>query len=117
VLGLTFKANTDDLRDSPAVDVIRRLVAEGARVNAYDPAAGDLGPFDVVGVERAVDAYGAAEGASVVVLLTEWDEFRWLDFERMRASTEAPHALIDARNLLDPAAMRRHGFAYDGVGR
>jgi UDPglucose 6-dehydrogenase len=117
VLGLTFKANTDDLRDSPAVDVIRRLVAEGARVNAYDPAAGDLGPFDVVGVERAADAYGAAEGASVVVLLTEWDEFRWLDFERMRASTEAPHALIDARNLLDPAAMRRHGFAYDGVGR
>jgi UDPglucose 6-dehydrogenase len=116
VLGLTYKANTDDLRDSPAVDVIRRLVAVGARVNAYDPAAGDLGPFDVVGVEGAADAYGAAEGASVVVLLTEWDEFRWLDFDKV-ASLMATPRVVDGRNLLDKPALERRGFSYVGIGR
>jgi UDPglucose 6-dehydrogenase len=63
------------------------------------------------------DAYDAAKGAQVLALLTEWDEFRWLDFGRVVDAMSAPRALIDARNLLDPAAMRRRGFAYQGVGR
>ena len=115
--GLTFKANTDDLRDSPAVYVVRRLVDEGAEVRAYDPVAGDMAAFGVTGVERVGDAYEAADGASVVALLTEWDEFRWLDFGRVHDGMQPPRALVDVRNLLDPAAMRRRGFTYNGVGR
>jgi UDPglucose 6-dehydrogenase len=117
VWGLTFKANTDDLRDSPALYVVRRLVEEGAEVRAYDPVAGDVTPFGVHGIERADDPYEAAAGASIVALLTEWDEFRWLDFGRVHDAMRPPRALVDARNILDPAAMRRRGFAYGGVGR
>jgi UDPglucose 6-dehydrogenase len=116
VWGLTFKANTDDLRDSPAVYVVRRLVEEGAVVRAYDPVAAEP-PDGLTGMERAVDAYEAAEGASIVALLTEWDEFRWLDFGRVYDAMTPPHVLVDVRNLLDPAAMRRRGFDYGGVGR
>jgi UDPglucose 6-dehydrogenase len=116
VWGLTFKANTDDLRDSPAVYVVRRLVEEGAVVRAYDPVAGEPAG-GLVGVERVVDAYEAAEHASIVALLTEWDEFRWLDFARVYDAMAPPHVLVDVRNILDPAAMRRRGFAYGGVGR
>jgi len=114
--GLTFKADTDDLRDSPAIFVARRLLEEGAVVRAYDPGAGDR-PRDMVpGIELCGDAYDAATGADAIVLLTEWDEFRWLDFDRVRDAMRG-HAIVDARNLLDPAAMRRRGFAYQGVGR
>ena len=117
VWGLAFKANTDDLRDSPAVFVAERLVAEGASVRAYDPAAKEAATARLPGIEIAIDAYDAAAGASVLVLLTEWDEFRWLDLDRLQESMQAPRAVVDARNLLDPAAMRRRGFAYEGVGR
>jgi UDPglucose 6-dehydrogenase len=114
--GLTFKADTDDLRDSPAIYVARRLIEEGAIVRAYDPGAGDR-PRDMVpGIELCGDAYDAATGADAIVLLTEWDEFRWLDFDRVREAMGG-NAIVDARNLLDPAAMRRRGFAYHGVGR
>jgi UDPglucose 6-dehydrogenase len=117
VWGLTFKANTDDLRDSPALVVSRALLDEGAVVHAYDPAITDGGPTPVPGLDVVTDAYDAAKGAQVLALLTEWDEFRWLDFGRVVDAMSAPRALIDARNLLDPAAMRRRGFAYQGVGR
>jgi UDPglucose 6-dehydrogenase len=114
--GLTFKADTDDLRDSPAIYVARRLIEEGAIVRAYDPGAGDR-PRDMVpGIELCGDAYDAATGADAIVLLTEWDEFRWLDFDRVREAMRG-QAIVDARNLLDPAAMRRRGFVYHGVGR
>jgi UDPglucose 6-dehydrogenase len=116
VWGLTFKADTDDLRDSPAVFICRRLLEEGAIVQAYDPAAAEKARALLPGVELRNDAYEAASGASAVVLLTEWDEFRWVDFERV-AQTMASPAIVDARNLLDPAAMRRRGFRYDAVGR
>jgi UDPglucose 6-dehydrogenase len=115
--GLAFKANTDDLRDSPAVFVAERLLAEGAVVRAFDPAAGDAASVRLPGMAIAADVYEAASGASVLVLLTEWDEFRWADFERVRTSMKPPFAVVDARNLLDPAAMRRRGFAYQGIGR
>lgn len=116
VLGLTFKANTDDLRDSPSLAITQALVREGALVRAYDPVAGEAAVSFVPGLVVTPDAYGAAEGAEVLALLTEWDQFRWLDFTRVAALMVEPR-VVDARNLLDPPAMRRLGFAYQGVGR
>ena len=116
VWGLTFKAETDDLRDSPSIAITRRLCDTGATVRAFDPAAGEQARRLVPRLEICADAYDAVAGADVVAVLTEWDEFRWLDFARVRDSMRKP-AVVDARNLLDPAAMRRIGFAYDGVGR
>jgi len=129
VWGLTFKAGTDDLRNSPAVEIALRLVAGGAEVRAFDPTVtvpegavaipvpGIDGEADGPGSLLAYpDAYSACQGASVVVVLTEWDEFRWLDFTKVREALTAP-VLVDARNLLDPAQVRRLGFSYVGIGR
>ena len=120
VWGLTFKANTDDRRDSPSLQVSRRLATLGAIVQAYDPtvkaqADADV-PDDLLGLHLRPDPYEAATGARVLVVLTEWDEFRWLDFSRVLALMEEPR-IVDARNLLDPAAVRRMGFHYTGIGR
>ncbi len=112
VWGLTFKARTDDTRRSPSLEVIDRLLRRGAKVKAYDPAAHEA----IEGVERAGDPYGACEGASVLVVLTEWDELRWVDFEKV-AGVMAEPRIVDTRNLLDPAAVRRRGFLYEGLGR
>ncbi len=114
--GLTFKANTDDLRDSPALVIARRLIEEGAIVRAYDPEAGERAATLVPGLEVVPDPYDACDGAAVLAVLTEWDEFRWLDFDRVLAALAQPRVL-DARNLLDPVALRRRGFLYEGVGR
>jgi UDPglucose 6-dehydrogenase len=122
VWGLTFKANTDDRRDSPSLDVSHRLVGLGASVQAFDPTVdaddgGDGGgPEDLRGLELRADPYDAATGARALVVLTEWDEFRWLDFSRVLAVMAEPN-IVDARNLLDPAAVRRMGFSYTGIGR
>jgi UDPglucose 6-dehydrogenase len=113
VWGLAFKPNTDDVRDSPAVAVVRDLLAAGARVRAYDPAVGEEA---YEGVERAPGSLEAVEGADALVLLTEWNEFRWLDFARVRASMARP-VLVDARNFLDPHVLRQLGFTYEGMGR
>jgi UDPglucose 6-dehydrogenase len=92
--------------------VIHRLQERGARIRAYDPQArGEL-----PGIERSADAYAACEGAAVLVILTEWDEFRWLDLDKVRSAMAEPR-VVDARNLLDPAEARLHGFAYEGLGR
>ena len=115
VWGLTFKARTDDLRDSPAIEVIRRLQARGATITAYDPAI--HGPRPVLeGIEVGTDPYSVCEGADVLVVLTEWDEFRWLDFAKVAGLMRSAR-IVDTRNLLEPAAVRRRGFAYDGLGR
>ena len=115
VWGLTFKARTDDLRDSPAIEVIRRLQARGATIKAYDPAI--HGPRPVLeGIEVGTDPYSVCEGADVLVVLTEWDEFRWLDFAKVAGLMRSAR-IVDTRNLLEPAAVRRRGFAYDGLGR
>jgi UDPglucose 6-dehydrogenase len=116
VWGLTFKANTNDLRDSPAIAVTRHLVADGMSVRAYDPMGGESATDLVPGLEVVTDPYEACADAEVLVVLTEWDEFRWLDFTRV-AGLMAARSIVDARNLLDPAAMRDLGFAYAGVGR
>jgi UDPglucose 6-dehydrogenase len=116
VWGLTFKADTDDLRDSPALYISERLLEEGATVRAYDPAAGERAQQVLPRLEFCADAYEAARDADAVALLTEWDEFRWLDFDRIATTMKRP-AIIDSRNLLDPAALRRRGFRYAAVGR
>jgi UDPglucose 6-dehydrogenase len=109
--GLTFKAGTDDLRDSPAIDIANRLTVAGAKVQAYDPTVHR--PLE--GVEVCEDAYAACVGAAVLVLATEWDEFRWLDFNKVIEVMTEP-SILDARNLLEPARMRHRGFTYEGIG-
>jgi len=119
VWGLTFKARTDDLRDSPALNVIRRLRERGARVQAFDPAVpAAKGATDarLEGIEVSDDAYAATEGAHALVILTEWDDFRWMDFDKVRGSMAEPR-VVDARNLLDRTGLLRRGFSYEGLGR
>ena len=126
--GLTFKARTDDLRMSPALEILGRLVERGAVVRAYDPAIPpDSGrpelerpQLERPGIERievCADAYGVCDGAEVLVVLTEWDEFRRLDFAKVAGLLQPPARIVDARNLLDPAGLRRRGFTYEGIGR
>ncbi len=117
VWGLTFKADTDDRRCSPAAEITGRLVRAGAKVTAYDPtvATNEEG-HDLIGVTLSADPYEACRGAAVVALLTEWDEFRWLDFEKV-ADLMDHASIVDARNLLDPRALRNKGFGYTGIGR
>jgi UDPglucose 6-dehydrogenase len=110
--GLTFKAGTDDLRQSPAVAIIHRLIRAGARVRAYDPTVRRHLP----GMEISLEPYGACRDASVLAILTEWEELRLLDFDKISSLMASP-CIVDARNLLDPAAMRRAGFRYRGIGR
>ena len=117
VWGLTFKARTDDLRDSPALQIIRRLVDAGAVIKAYDPAIGvDHGDPRLAGVEVVADPYAACEGAEVLAVLTEWDEFRWVDFDKVAEVMAAPR-VVDARNLLEKNALTRRGFEFEGIGR
>lgn len=114
--GLTFKARTDDLRDSPAIEVIRRLTDRGATVCAYDPAIADGDRPALQGIDVCTDPYAVCDGADVLVVLTEWDEFRWLDFAKVAGLMHSP-TIVDTRNLLEPAAVRRRGFSYTGLGR
>jgi UDPglucose 6-dehydrogenase len=115
VWGLTFKAGTDDRRESPSLHVIRRLLERGAQVQAYDPAV--KAPLDELpDVEVVTDAYAACEGVEVLAVLTEWDEFKWLDLDKLVGVMAAPR-IVDARNLLDRSALTRRGFAYQGVGQ
>jgi UDPglucose 6-dehydrogenase len=117
ILGLAFKPNTDDIRDAPAIEVIESLVAKGARVHAYDPAAMPAARLHLAaGVTFSRDAYAAARGADAVAVLTEWNEFRSLDMSRLRQLMRRP-VLIDGRNIYEPDAMREMGFVYKGVGR
>jgi UDPglucose 6-dehydrogenase len=114
--GIAFKPNTDDIRDAPALEVIRLLQAAGAQVVAYDPAAMPGAARVTEGVHFAADPYAAAMGAEAVVLITEWNEFRALDLTRVQASMRRP-LLVDGRNLYDPATLATLGFEYLGVAR
>jgi UDPglucose 6-dehydrogenase len=116
VLGLAFKANTDDVRDAAALEILPRLVQLGAQVRAYDPAAMEQAAPHLSGVELVADAYEAVAGADTLVILTEWPEFRALEYARVRAAMRGG-VLIDLRNILDPGRMRVLGFRYEGVGR
>jgi UDPglucose 6-dehydrogenase len=117
VLGLTFKPETDDMRESPSIPIVSRLVEDGAVVRAFDPEGMTLaGPLLPEGVVYCRDALDAAAGADALVLITEWNEFRALSPARLR-DTMRGTVLVDLRNVYDPVAMRQSGFDYHGIGR
>jgi UDPglucose 6-dehydrogenase len=116
VLGLTFKPNTDDLREAPALAVITALQDMGAKVRAYDPAGMAQAQSVLSGVTYADNAYACAENADALVIITEWEQFRALDLGRLKAIMAQP-VVVDLRNVYPPEELRKHGFRYQGVGR
>ncbi len=117
LFGLAFKPNTDDVRHAKSMELVEELHEAGAQVRAYDPVATDNArPLLPSSVRLCGSPYEAAAGASGVVLATEWDEFRSLDFGRLRRAMARP-LVVDGRNFYDPARMRRHGFEYHSMGR
>jgi UDPglucose 6-dehydrogenase len=115
VLGLTFKPNTDDMRDAPSLVILPYLQAAGATVRAYDPEGRDEAAKQMA-VDYRKDAYDALDGADGVVILTEWNEFRALDLARVKAALKQP-LMVDLRNIYKPSLMRDAGFTYVSVGR
>ena len=116
VLGLAFKGDTDDMRESPAIPVIEGLVARGAKVRAFDPAAMAAAKPLLPPIAYCADAYEAAQGADGVVIATEWNQFRALDFSELKARLAAP-LMVDLRNLYQPDRVAAEGFTYHSVGR
>jgi UDPglucose 6-dehydrogenase len=116
VLGLAFKPNTDDMREAPSIPIVKALVERGARVSAFDPVARHQAEQVLSGVQFADDAYGAADGADALVIVTEWDEFRALDLDRI-ASLLKGKILVDLRNVYDREEAQEAGLTYYGVGR
>jgi len=115
LLGLTFKPNTDDMRDAPSLAIVPALQALGARVQAFDPEGHEAVSL-LKGVNFKANAYEVAQGADAVVLITEWDQFRALDLDRLKASMHQP-VLVDLRNVYNPIEMKARGFRYFSVGR
>jgi len=117
VLGLSFKPETDDMREAPSIPILDALVADGAKVRAFDPVAMDNAREVLpAGVVYCKDSYDAAAGADCLVILTEWNQFRSLDLERLRRALRRP-LVVDLRNVYEPERMRDAGFAYESVGR
>jgi UDPglucose 6-dehydrogenase len=116
MLGLSFKPETNDMREAPAVDIIRSLMERGATVQAYDPVAMEEAAKILPDITYVEDEYAAVEGADVLVFMTEWNQFRALDMQRIRSLMRAPR-IADLRNIYEPEAMRELGFDYVGVGR
>ena len=116
VLGLAFKPNTDDMREAPSIPIVKALVERGAEVCAFDPIARPQAEQVLSGIQFANDAYAAASDADVLVIVTEWDEFRALDLDRIAASLRGK-ILVDLRNVYDPDEARGAGLIYYGVGR
>jgi UDPglucose 6-dehydrogenase len=116
LLGLAFKPNTDDMRDAPAVTIADALLAKGARVRAYDPVAMEVAAPLMPQVEMQPDPYTMAEGCDALMVVTEWNEFKHLDLERIRQLLRNP-VMFDGRNIYDPERMKNLGFFFRGVGR
>ncbi|MBV8238640.1 MAG: UDP-glucose/GDP-mannose dehydrogenase family protein [Sphingomonas sp.] len=116
VLGLTFKPNTDDMRDAPSIAIVQSLIDAGVNVRAYDPEGAETAKAVMPDITYCADAYDAAAGADAVAIVTEWDVFRALDLKRLAATMAAP-VLVDLRNIYDRAEAERAGFAYSAVGR
>jgi len=116
VLGVTFKPNTDDMRDAPSLTIIPRLIEAGAKIRAYDPESMKEAKSLLKNVEYCDDSYSCMEGADAVVIITEWDEFRALDIKRIKSLLKEP-VLIDLRNIYRPSTMKAHGFTYANIGR
>jgi len=117
VWGLAFKPDTDDIRSAPALDIIRRLLEEGAVVKAYDPVAMNRTREELGGsITYCRDAYEAARDSDCVMLMTEWNEFKEIDWARLKTIMKQP-VVLDGRNIYDPAKMKKMGFRYSGIGR
>ena len=116
LLGLTFKPNTDDMRDAPSLMLVPALQDAGAKVRAYDPEGMEQARPLLDNVEFAASAYAAIEGADALVLVTEWDAFRALDLHKVKSLLKSP-VVVDLRNVYAPDEMRRLGFSYTSIGR
>jgi UDPglucose 6-dehydrogenase len=116
LLGLSFKPNTDDMRDAPAVTLAQKLLAYGATVRAYDPVAMEVAQTVLPGVEMVRDPYTLAEGCDALMVITEWNEFKQLDLDRICSLMRHP-VIFDGRNIYDTKEMDSLGFYYRGVGR
>ena len=113
---MAFKPNTDDMRNAPAVDIIHMLQEEGAKIKAYDPQAMGNSKKILRGVQFCKDPYAAAKDSNCLLLLTEWPEFRALDFKKIRGLMEQP-IIFDGRNLFHKYNLEELGFEYYGIGR
>ncbi|HET7597456.1 MAG TPA: UDP-glucose/GDP-mannose dehydrogenase family protein, partial [Burkholderiales bacterium] len=116
ILGLTFKPNTDDMREAPSIPLITALQDMGAKVRAYDPVGMEQAKSVIGNVTFCEDAYSCAKGAAALVIVTEWEQFRALDFDRLKTTMAQP-VLVDLRNVYRPDEVSRRGFAYEGIGR
>jgi UDPglucose 6-dehydrogenase len=116
ILGISFKPNTDDIREAPALEVIHLLLNEGAHIKAYDPQAMENAAKVLNKVQLCENPYQVAEGADALVLATEWNEFKQIDFSRIRPLMRQP-VIMDGRNLWDENSLKKMGFQYYGVGR
>ena len=116
VLGLSFKPETDDMRDAPSLDILQKLQQRGATIRAFDPVAMPNAAKELPDVTLCKNEYETCENADALVLMTEWNQFRMLDLERVRALLREP-VVVDLRNVYDPVSMRKAGFRYDSVGR
>jgi UDPglucose 6-dehydrogenase len=116
ILGLAFKANTDDMRDAPSVDIVSILLNDGAEVVAYDPESMENSKKILPDISYLDNPYDVAKDSDLIIIITDWNEFKELDLGKIKASMKSPF-LIDARNIYDPASVRELGFTYLGVGR
>jgi UDPglucose 6-dehydrogenase len=116
VLGLSFKPETDDMREAPAVEIINEMIARGATIKAFDPVAMEEAQKSLPNIIYAKDEYEAIENADALVFMTEWNQFRALDLNKVKKLLKQPK-IADLRNIYEPYIMREHGFEYVGVGR
>ena len=116
ILGLAFKPNTDDMRDSPAIDIVTLLINDGAQVSAFDPEAMKNAKAILPKINYVEEMYQVAKDADLLILLTDWNDFKEIDFNKLKKLMKSPN-IIDARNIYDPEALREMGFSYVGVGR
>jgi len=116
ILGLTFKPNTDDMRDAPSIAIIQSFKDAGATIRAYDPEGMDAAKAMITGVGFAKDAYDLVQGAHCLVLVTEWPAFRSFDLERLKSTMATPN-LVDLRKVYRRKEVEAHGFSYTGVGK
>ena len=116
ILGLSFKPNTDDMREAPSIEIIKGLLKNGAKIKAYDPAAMENAKKILPEITYCSNPYEVAKGSNAIVLITEWNQFRRLDLERIKKLLYSP-VFVDLRNVYEPEQMKRLGFKYCGVGR
>src|SRR5262249_18794321 len=117
VLGLTFKPNTDDMRDAPSIPLITALHDLGAKVRAYDPVGMEQAKKVLPELTYCEDAYECAKGADALVIVTEWEQFRALDLDRLKGVMPERRGVVDPRNTSPPGDLAQHGFVYESVGR